>query len=66
MHEEKGAEFPNTGLVTTGLVDSADLVRLATHVARYVGIGVPDADITAGHFDSAAKILDYVDDRRGS
>ncbi len=56
----------DAGLVTTGLIDSADLVRLATHVERHVGIAVPDGDITADHFDSIAKILDYVDGRRGS
>ena len=53
-------------LVSTGLIDSADLVRLATHVERKLGIAIPDRDITAEHFDSIAKILDYVDARRGS
>ncbi len=47
-------------LVTTGLIDSADLVRLATHIERKLGIAIPDRDITAVHFDSIAKILDYV------
>jgi acyl carrier protein len=56
----------DAGLVTTGLIDSADLVRLATHVERHVGIAVPDGDITADHFDSIAKILAYVEGRGGA
>lgn len=46
-------------LVSTGLIDSADLVRLATHLEREVGISVPDQDISAENFDSIHRILDY-------
>ena len=49
----------DTELVSTGIIDSADLVRVATHLEREAGIEVPDQDISADHFDSIAKILDY-------
>lgn len=56
-------EDPNVAadaeLVTTGLIDSADLVRVATHLERETGITIPDQDITAENFDSIDKILDY-------
>jgi acyl carrier protein len=47
-------------LVTTGLIDSMDLVRLATHIERMLGITIPDQDINLDHFDSIAKIVAYV------
>ena len=50
----------DSALVTTARIDSADLVRLATHVERTTGITIPDQDITAKNFDSLARILEYV------
>ncbi|MEE2674750.1 MAG: phosphopantetheine-binding protein [Myxococcota bacterium] len=46
-------------LVSSGLVDSGSLVRLATQVERIAGIEIPDRDIDADHFDSLAMIVDY-------
>lgn len=47
-------------LVTSGLLDSMGMVRLATHLERLVDISIPDQDITAEHFDSIERILGYV------
>ena len=47
-------------LVTSGLLDSMGMVRLATRLERLVDISIPDQDITAEHFDSIEKILGYV------
>ena len=47
-------------LVSSGLVDSGNLVRLATHLERITGISIPDRDIDADHFDTVATILTYV------
>lgn len=47
-------------LISSGLVDSGNLVRLATHIERVAGITIPDRDIDADHFDSLAMIVDYV------
>ena len=47
-------------LVTSGLLDSMGMVRLATHLERLVDISIPDHDITAEHFDSIERILGYV------
>ena len=49
-----------TPLVTSGLLDSMGMVRLATHIERLVDISIPDDDITAEHFDSIERILGYV------
>lgn len=52
-------------LVSSGLVDSGNLVRLATHLERLTGIEIPDRDIDAEHFDSIARIVAYVAERGG-
>lgn len=49
-----------TELVTSGLLDSVGMVRLATHLERIVDISIPDDDITVEHFDSIERILGYV------
>ncbi len=50
----------NQELISSGLVDSGNLVRLATQIERVAGIRIPDRDIDADHFDSLAMIVDYV------
>ena len=51
-------------LVSNGLVDSGNLVRLATQIERLTGVEIPDRDIDAEHFDSIAMIVAYVEGRR--
>ena len=53
----------DTELVRTGLIDSTDLVRVATHLERVFDIEIPDRDIDVDHFDSIAMICDYVRQR---
>ncbi|MFP6605977.1 MAG: acyl carrier protein [Myxococcota bacterium] len=50
----------NEELISSGLVDSGNLVRLATRIERVAGIAIPDRDIDVDHFDSLAMIVDYV------
>ena len=52
-------------LVSSGLVDSGNLVRLATQIERVTGLRIPDRDIDADHFDSLAMIVDYVVSKAG-
>jgi len=52
-----------TELVTSGLLDSMGMVRLATHLERIVDVSIPDDDITVEHFDSIERILGYVQSR---
>lgn len=49
-----------TPLISSGLVDSGNLVRLATHLERIAGVTIPDRDIDADHFDSVGMIVGYV------
>ena len=53
-------------LVSNGLVDSGNLVRLATHIERLTGVSIPDRDIDADHFDSIEMILAYVERKQSS
>jgi len=53
-------------LVTSGLVDSAGVVRLAALLERETGCRIADQDLTTEHFDSIAKILAYLDDATGA
>lgn len=54
-----------TPLVSTGLVDSANLVRLAAFVERTADVEIPDRDIDADHFDTVERIVAYVATRLG-
>jgi len=56
----------DSALISTGLVDSGNLVRLATQVERLTGVSIPDRDIDADNFDSVAAILAYVERKRGA
>ena len=64
LRRELGVDEPglgaDTALVTTGLVVSVGLVRLATFVERQLGIRIPDRDIKAEHFDTIRRIEAYV------
>ena len=51
-------------LLSTGVIASMDLARLATFLERRLGIAIPDRDVGAVHFDSIAKILAYVEARQ--
>ncbi|HEV7734355.1 MAG TPA: acyl carrier protein [Candidatus Binatia bacterium] len=55
---------PDTELVTTGLVDSVGLVRLAALLETSCGIRIPDRDIVADHFDTLRAITAYVQRKR--
>jgi acyl carrier protein len=50
----------DAGLVSGGLIDSMDLVRIATHLERTLGVSIPDQDITLEHFDSIGRVLAYL------
>jgi len=47
-------------LVTSGILDSVGLVRLATLLERRLGIRIPDRDLTLEHFDTIRRIRAYV------
>ena len=53
-----------TPLVSTGLIDSVALVRLAALLETESGLVIPDRDITAEHFDTIEKMHAYLDARQ--
>jgi acyl carrier protein len=57
---DDGGLAVDASLITSGLVDSAGLVRLAAVLERDTGLLIPDRDLTPEHFDSIARILAYV------
>jgi D-alanine--poly(phosphoribitol) ligase subunit 2 len=56
----------DTELVSGGVVDSTDLVRLATRLERNLDIEIPDQDISADNFDSIEMIIKYVSGKLSS
>lgn len=61
VHEEV---TPDAELITTGLIDSVGLVRLATFLEREIGITVDNQEITVDNFGSLRRIQAYVRKRR--
>jgi len=57
---------PDTELVSGGVVDSTDLVRLATRLERNLDIEIPDQDISADNLDSIEMIINYVSGKLAS
>ena len=66
LRDEMGIEDDltvDTPLVSSGLVDSVGLMRLATFVERETGVIVPDQDVNVGHFDTVRQIVAYLGNR---
>jgi acyl carrier protein len=51
-------------LVRNGLLDSVNLVQLATHLERAFEIEIPDQDIDGEHLDSIEMIAAYIEKKR--
>jgi acyl carrier protein len=60
FHLDGASIKADTALVSSGLVDSAALIRLAALVERECDLIIPDRDVSAEHFDSIRKIRAYV------
>ncbi len=56
---------PEAELVSSGLIDSIDLVRVATHLERELGISIPDSEIELERFDSIAKMTEFAVSKLG-
>ncbi|MFQ5513659.1 MAG: acyl carrier protein [Myxococcota bacterium] len=65
VEEDQETIRRDTALVSSGLIDSMDTVRLATHLERTLRLKIPDEDISVENFDSIARILSYVEGRLG-
>ena len=61
LREQGAPVAQDAELVTSGLIDSMDLVRIATHLERLLGVSIPDDDINLEHFESIARILAYLE-----
>ena len=65
---ETGADAASIGssteLLSSGLIDSVALVRMAALVEREVGIVIPDRDVTEENFETFAAIRSYLEKRR--
>lgn len=57
---DAGEVRSDTALVTSGLLDSAGLVRLAGLLEELTGIVIPDRDIRPDHFDTLVQIEAYL------
>jgi acyl carrier protein len=65
---ETGADAASIGadteLLSSGLIDSVALVRMAALVEREAGIVIPDRDVTEENFETLGAIRSYVARRR--
>lgn len=50
-------------LISSGLVDSAGMVRWAAEMERLAGIRIPDDDVSLDNFDSIQSAIRYVMER---
>jgi acyl carrier protein len=57
---------PRDDLISSGRIDSVDLVRVATFLEGETGLAIPDGDITVDNFESVERMLAYVERRRGA
>jgi len=55
-----GGITPDTPLMTSGLLDSVALIRLAALLERETGFTIPDRDVTAEHFDTVRLMQTYL------
>lgn len=63
LRAEQGIDTPltaTTSLVSSGLVDSVGLMRLAAFLEDETGIEIPDQDLTAEQFDTLERIEAYL------
>ena len=55
-----------SALISAGVIDSVDLVRIASFLEGEAGLAIPDADISVENFDSIADMIGYVERRATS
>jgi acyl carrier protein len=51
-------------LLSTGLLDSVELMRVANFLEARTGLAIPDRDVGEAHFDSIEAMIEYVEARR--
>jgi len=56
----------NTGLFSTGLIDSLSVMDLVCFVEGAIGQAVPPTDITLENFDSIARIVAFAQTLTGT
>jgi acyl carrier protein len=69
LRDELRADDPaltaRTELISSGVIDSVDLVRIATFLEGETGLAIPDGDVTVDNFESIERMLAYLE-RRGA
>ncbi len=63
LRDEQGIEHAltaDTPLVSSGLIDSVGLMRLAAFLEDETGIAIPDQDLTVEQFDTLGRIEAYL------
>ena len=56
---------PDSELVSTGTIDSADLVRFAAFLEQSFDFEIPDQDVSGERFDTVAMSVQYVLENAG-
>jgi D-alanine--poly(phosphoribitol) ligase subunit 2 len=54
-----------TPILSSGLIDSFDVVTLLAALDQYYGVAIPPEDVDVEHFDTPAQMLSQIESRRG-
>ena len=57
---------PDSSLFEAGVIDSFGVMDLVERLEAQFGIKIPDADMVPRRFESLAKIVQQVDQRKGA
>src|SRR2546427_3094966 len=55
---------PDAPLISSGIIDSLGLLRLISFLEEKLGVMIGDGDVVPEHFETVAKIDDFVERKR--
>lgn len=56
----------NDPIISSGLIDSFNLVDLALHIEDKFGVRIDDSELNAQTFDTVAQLADLIKQRQGN
>ena len=65
LKQPKRALRENEALISSGLIDSFNLVDLALFVEDQFGVRIDDSELNAATFDTLAQLADLIHKRQG-
>jgi len=66
LHKPGRTIDPAEKLISSGLIDSFNLVDLAIHIEEKLGVQIDDTELTATTFDTLAELAELIRQRQGA